>query len=53
MTNDELYEAARQAADELFSDTSVSVAETRANMNTLIEDISLMLAGLPDDEDEE
>lgn len=43
MTNKELYDAALQAITKLFSDQSVSQADTRNNLEELQSEIDLML----------
>jgi hypothetical protein len=44
--NDRLYEAAKAAIDALFSDRSVSVAEARENLRSLMGEIEIMLESL-------
>lgn len=46
--NDQLYEEAKEAIDRLFSDTSVSRAEARENLRSLIGEIQTMLDTLED-----
>lgn len=53
MGHDELYEAAQKAITELFSDKSVSQAQTRESLQSLIEEIETMLDTLREDEDED
>ena len=48
MTIDELYDAALGAIEELFSDKSVSKEECITNLQTLIEEIELMIESLED-----
>lgn len=43
LTNDELYEAAKAAIMALFGDQSVTVDDTIANLNTLIEEIQELI----------
>lgn len=43
MSNDELYEKAMNAIQELYSDSTVSQAETKASLNSLIEIIEAMI----------
>lgn len=50
MNNDELYEAAKEAITNLFSDSSVSQAEARRNLEGLIEEIRTMIDTLPEEE---
>lgn len=49
MNNDELFQKAMDAINELFSDTSVTTAETRASLEILIEEIQTLLSTLPED----
>ena len=42
MENDELYQKALDAAEELFSDTSVTAEQCRNNLNALIFEIETM-----------
>lgn len=46
MTNDELYKAALKAINKLFSDTSVSAEEAIVSLNTLIDEIRVMVESL-------
>lgn len=48
MSNEELYEKAKETVNDLFSDQSVSVEETRINMNTLVEEIETLISTLPE-----
>jgi len=51
MNNEELYDKAVEAVQNLFSDNSVSIEECRINMNTLISEIQMLLDSLPEDDD--
>lgn len=46
MTNDELYERAVRAINDLYSDTSVSREETADNLNNLVWEIQILLETL-------
>lgn len=48
MTNEELYDKAIEAIAALFSDTSVSVSDCKANMQELIGEIKTMIDTLED-----
>lgn len=43
MSNEELYEKAKQAITDLFSDNSVPQATTKENLNALMGEIEIML----------
>jgi hypothetical protein len=49
MSNKELYDAAKTAIDNLFSDTSVSISQCKENLNSLIGEIEIMIASLSDE----
>lgn len=51
MTKD-LYELALQAIREMFNDKTSSANDTRINMNSLKDEINMLLDGLPREEDE-
>ena len=53
MTNDELYDKAREAIQDLWSDTSVSKSEARQNLNGLISEIYIMLESLGSEDDDD
>jgi len=44
--NDQLYEKAVEAITELFSDKSVSQSEAKANLESLIGEIEIMIESL-------
>lgn len=46
MTNMELFDMAREAIIELHNDTSVSKEEAIINMNTLKDEIDMLIEGL-------
>ncbi len=48
MTNDELYDKALESISELFGDTSVSQWVCKKSLESLIEEIQIMLSGLDD-----
>jgi hypothetical protein len=48
--SDTRYKEALEAIKRVFSDTSVSVDQTRVSLETLKEDIDGLLNSLPDDE---
>lgn len=50
MEHDKLYEAAQKAVTDLFSDQSVSQAQTRESLQSLVEEIETMLDTLQDDD---
>jgi hypothetical protein len=52
MTNQELYDKAKEAIDELFGDTTVSISKCRSNLNGLIGKINLMLDTLEENDDD-
>jgi len=45
--NEELYEGALDAIKDLFSDDSVTQSECRENLETLIDEIRVMIDSLP------
>jgi len=49
MTNEELYNLALEAIKKLFGDTSVDVAQCRANLETLMDEIEDLLSTLSDE----
>lgn len=49
-TSDRLYDSAFQAVQRLFSDTTVTAAETRTSLEALKQEIDNLLETLPDDE---
>jgi hypothetical protein len=51
--NEELYEEARKAIENLFSDMSVSKRETVKNLNSLIGDIEVFITVLQSEIDRE
>jgi len=51
MTNDELYDQAKKAIDELYSDMSVSQETTIENLETLIAEMEIMIDALEEDMD--
>jgi hypothetical protein len=53
MTNEELYDAAKEAIDNLFGDKSVSVSQCKENLNSLIGEIEIMINTLELDESNE
>jgi hypothetical protein len=48
MTHDELVEAAEEAINKVFGDTSVSRSETKESLNSIIGHINTMLDTLSD-----
>ena len=50
MSNEELYEKAKQAIDDLFGDRSVSISTCKENLRTLQGEIDIMLEALENDE---
>ena len=50
MTNEELYQDAIKAINELFSDTSVPVSECRQNLQGLRDEIDILLDALDSNE---
>ena len=46
MTHQDLCEKAESAINDIFSDTSVSKAETRVSLQTLISEIEILLDAL-------
>lgn len=46
MTNDELFEKTIDTITELFRDTSVSKADCKANLQALIDEITILLDSL-------
>lgn len=48
MENDKLYNQALEAIRTLFEDTSVSSEEAKRNLNSLIDEIYIMLETLPE-----
>lgn len=51
-TSDTNYEAARAAAQKIFSDTSVSPRETRNSLEALKDEIETWIETLPTDDEE-
>lgn len=51
MNNEQLYDAALAAIQELFSDQSVSRADARRNLETLKGEMNIMIDTLQDDEE--
>ncbi|MFH1722907.1 MAG: hypothetical protein ABH950_09925 [Candidatus Altiarchaeota archaeon] len=49
MDNEQLYEQARNAIEELFSDTSVSQEKAMENLQSLISEIQSMVEALKED----
>lgn len=49
-TNDQLYDEAKEAISELFSDRSVAAQTTRINLETLMDEIQIMVDSLPEDD---
>lgn len=47
-SNEELFEAAVDAAKGLFEDTSVTPAETRDQLKGLIEEIEMLITTIPE-----
>ena len=52
-TNKDLYQSAKKAIDDLFSDTTVSQAQCCKNLKSLMSEIEIMLSGLNEDGDAE
>ena len=50
MSNGELYETAMESVTALFSDQSVSQSECKSNLETLIDEIEVLISTLSDDE---
>lgn len=50
MSNEELYEKAKDAITELFSDQSVSQSECKSNLEGLIGEIEMLISTLKDDD---
>ena len=50
MDNDELYEKALGAIQELFGDTSVSQSQAKDNLNSLIGEIQIMMEALVEED---
>jgi len=48
--NEQLYEQAVEAITELFNDTSVSQEDAKANLNSLIGEIQIMLDSIEEAE---
>jgi hypothetical protein len=46
--SDRLYQDAQQAIQRVFSDTSVSPRETRIALETIKEEIDILISSLPD-----
>ena len=49
MDNEQLYEQAKTAIDELFSDTSVSQEKAMENLQGLISEIHILMDALTED----
>ena len=49
MTNEELYEKAKEAISELFNDNSVSQDDCRGNLEGLKEEIEVLLEAISED----
>lgn len=49
----DLYEVALDAIREVFNDRHSSASNTRINMNSLKDEIDMLLDGLPEDKEEE
>jgi len=49
MTNDELYDRAREAIADLFGDQSVSAREAISNLESLKGEIDIMISALESD----
>lgn len=49
MSNEELYEKAKDAIMDLFSDMSVSPEQAKENLETLVEEIQILIDTLPVD----
>jgi flagellar basal body-associated protein FliL len=50
MTHDEMVAAAREAINEVFSETSVPVVTTAESLQSLRDEITDMLDSLPDED---
>lgn len=46
MTNEELYEKAIDAINDLFSDTSVSKEDAKGNLQGLLDEIAILMQSL-------
>ena len=50
MSNEELFEKAKEAITDLFSDMSVPQSTTRENLNALVGEIEILLDTLQEEE---